>query len=175
MNLQSLCQTVRYKGEFVWAVIQLGPSQVSALWNSEVSAFQGVCLYSVVCIKVYGDGITDWAKCLHYRRWLHFRGVCKAGFYCIRINTVEISPVFYLNRMFSSFLTNKMSLVFRYTQETVISLSHSPLTSMHYHYLCLKLKYYLLVFHPAYAHTLHTKTKDSWPWGAYHACTNTYM
>ena len=35
-------QCVRYKGEFAWAVIQLGPSQASAIRNSGVSAFQGL-------------------------------------------------------------------------------------------------------------------------------------
>ena len=38
------------KGEFVWADVQLGPSQVSALRNSEVSAFQGL-IYAII----YGD------------------------------------------------------------------------------------------------------------------------
>ena len=32
-------------GVFVWAVILLGPTEVSTLQNSEVSAFQGVWLY----------------------------------------------------------------------------------------------------------------------------------
>ena len=45
VNLQSLCQTVGYKGEFVWVEIPLGPSQVSDLRISEVSTFQGVRLY----------------------------------------------------------------------------------------------------------------------------------
>ena len=55
--------------------IQLGPSQVLALRNTKVSAFHGVCLY--------GDGIPDQAKCPHYRKGLHFRGICKVGFHCI--------------------------------------------------------------------------------------------
>ena len=48
VNLQGLNQAIHYKGEFCMGdgTILLGPSQVSALWNSEVSAFQGVCLVS---------------------------------------------------------------------------------------------------------------------------------
>ena len=33
-------------------------------------------------MQVYGDGIPDRSKCLHYRRCLHFRGVCKAESHC---------------------------------------------------------------------------------------------
>ena len=62
------------KGEFACAVVLLGPSQVSTLWNSEVSAFQG-SLYMLV----YEDGIPDRANCPHYHRWLQFRGDCKVG------------------------------------------------------------------------------------------------
>ena len=40
VNLQSLFQTIHYKGELVWVVIPLGLSQVSVLQISEVSAFQ---------------------------------------------------------------------------------------------------------------------------------------
>ena len=34
------------------------------------------------CMQFYGDAVPDQAKCPHYRRWLHFRGVHKAGFHC---------------------------------------------------------------------------------------------
>ena len=33
-------------------------------------------------MQVYGDGIPDRSKCLHYHRCLHFRGVYKAGSHC---------------------------------------------------------------------------------------------
>ena len=65
------------RGEFVWAVILLGPTEVSALRNSEVSAFQGVWLH--VSLWRY---VRDQAKCPHYRGCPHFRGVRKAGFHC---------------------------------------------------------------------------------------------
>ena len=40
MNPHIYYQSVHYKGEFVWPVILLGPSQASTIRNSKVSAFQ---------------------------------------------------------------------------------------------------------------------------------------
>ena len=65
------------RGEVVRAAILLGPIEVSALRNSEVSAFQGVWLY--VSLWRY---IPDRAKCPDYRGCPHFRGVHKVGFHC---------------------------------------------------------------------------------------------
>ena len=57
MSQQNFCQNVRYEGESVWAVILLGPGQVSALRNSKVSAFQ-----VSDCMQIYGDGAPDQDK-----------------------------------------------------------------------------------------------------------------
>ena len=47
-------------------------------------------------MQVYGDGIQDQAKCPLYHRWLHFRGVRKAGFHCIRVFAAILVHVSYL-------------------------------------------------------------------------------
>ena len=57
-------------------VIQFGPSQVSALWNSEVRGYISGGL--VVC-----KSMEMTLKCLHYHRWPHFMGVYKVGFHCL--------------------------------------------------------------------------------------------
>ena len=41
VNLQICHQSVRFEGEFVWADVQLGLSQVSTLRNSKMATFQG--------------------------------------------------------------------------------------------------------------------------------------
>ena len=76
--LTLLVEVSAMRGEFVRVAILLGTIEVFALWNSEVSAFQGVWLY--VSLWRY---IRDRAKCPDYRGCLLFRGVYKAGFHCI--------------------------------------------------------------------------------------------
>ena len=71
------------KGEFVWADVQLGPSQVSAFRISEVSAFQGL-IYAII----YEDNSVP-EQTVRKNEMSAFQGFGIAGFHC---NTTNQKP-----------------------------------------------------------------------------------